>query len=254
MAIYTRPQCSRARLDLLLMLTGALGGGITVGEVESQHSDQLRAFVEELCAAGEVRLGVKLPPGVFDRLAAYRNRSRTSRRRSRSSSGAMAGLRDHGGGGRGGAARSDAAAHGGAKVAGRGFVSACHEYSLYGEPFVARCNSVAFESFTPTKDLIVEISLPRLKSGPIPIRFLFFLSYLRALDGGGHSSQSGKLLGSRSCAVAFTRSSCSPSRGIKVSTMSASAIPGRTAYCIVARQLRMLACSFATRRGSRLRK
>ena len=34
-------------------------------------SDQLRAVVTELCAAGEAALGVKLAPGAFERLAAY---------------------------------------------------------------------------------------------------------------------------------------------------------------------------------------
>ena len=69
--LYTAAMLEKHVWICSFMLTGALNGGITVGEVESQHSDQLRAFVEELCAAGEVRLGVKLPPGVFDRLAAY---------------------------------------------------------------------------------------------------------------------------------------------------------------------------------------
>lgn len=40
-------------------------------QVESKHSDQLRAIVDELCAAGEAELGVKLDDGAFDRLAAY---------------------------------------------------------------------------------------------------------------------------------------------------------------------------------------
>ena len=53
------------------MMVGALNGGVTVGDVESKHADQLRALVNELCAAGEAALGVKLAPGAFDRLAAY---------------------------------------------------------------------------------------------------------------------------------------------------------------------------------------
>jgi len=53
------------------MLVGALNGGVTVGAVESDHAAQLRALVDELCAAGEEALGVKLEPGAFDRLAAY---------------------------------------------------------------------------------------------------------------------------------------------------------------------------------------
>ena len=50
---------------------GALNGGVTVGDVESKHADQLQALVAELCAAGEAELGVTLPPGAYDRLAAY---------------------------------------------------------------------------------------------------------------------------------------------------------------------------------------
>ena len=53
------------------MMTGALNGGITVGEVESQHTEQLRGLVTELCAAGEKALGVTLEAGVFERLTAY---------------------------------------------------------------------------------------------------------------------------------------------------------------------------------------
>jgi len=53
------------------MLTGALNGGVTVGEVGELHTEQLRAIVDELCAAGEAALGVKLPDGAFARLAAY---------------------------------------------------------------------------------------------------------------------------------------------------------------------------------------
>ena len=53
------------------MMTGALNGGITVGEVESQHTEQLRGLVTELCASGEKALGVTLEAGVFERLTAY---------------------------------------------------------------------------------------------------------------------------------------------------------------------------------------
>eukprot|EP00324_Dicrateria_rotunda_P005664 CAMPEP_0206170098 /NCGR_PEP_ID=MMETSP1474-20131121/37776_1 /ASSEMBLY_ACC=CAM_ASM_001110 /TAXON_ID=97495 /ORGANISM="Imantonia sp., Strain RCC918" /LENGTH=289 /DNA_ID=CAMNT_0053576561 /DNA_START=82 /DNA_END=948 /DNA_ORIENTATION=- len=53
------------------MLVGALHGGLTVGQVESEHSAELRALVAELAAAGEVALGVSLEAGVYDRLAAY---------------------------------------------------------------------------------------------------------------------------------------------------------------------------------------
>ena len=53
------------------MMVGALNGGVTVGDVEASHSAQLSALVSELCAAGEATLGVKLPDGAYDRLAAY---------------------------------------------------------------------------------------------------------------------------------------------------------------------------------------
>ena len=39
--------------------------------MESAHASQLRALVDELCAAGEAALGVRLEPGAFERLAAY---------------------------------------------------------------------------------------------------------------------------------------------------------------------------------------
>ena len=45
--------------------------GITVGEVEAEHSEQLRAVIAELCAAGATELGVKLDDGAYERLAAY---------------------------------------------------------------------------------------------------------------------------------------------------------------------------------------
>ena len=71
------------------MMTGALNGGVTVGEVESAHAAQLQGLVEELVAAGEAALGVRLEPGVFERLKAAR--SATSPPPSRSLSGATAG-------------------------------------------------------------------------------------------------------------------------------------------------------------------
>jgi len=53
------------------MLVGALNGGVTVGEVEAEHAEELRAMVGELCAAGESELSVKLAEGAYERLAAY---------------------------------------------------------------------------------------------------------------------------------------------------------------------------------------
>ena len=49
------------------MLCGALHGGITVGEVESEHSAELRSLIDELGAAGEKELGVTLAPGAYER-------------------------------------------------------------------------------------------------------------------------------------------------------------------------------------------
>jgi len=68
---YTRAMLEKHVWICAFMMVGALNGGISVGEVEAQHSDQLRALVEELCAAGEAKLGVQLSDGVFERLAAY---------------------------------------------------------------------------------------------------------------------------------------------------------------------------------------
>lgn len=53
------------------MLTGALHEGITVGEVEAEHKEELRAIIAELSAAGAAKLGVTLDAGVFERLEAY---------------------------------------------------------------------------------------------------------------------------------------------------------------------------------------
>eukprot|EP00427_Karlodinium_veneficum_P006855 CAMPEP_0169176114 /NCGR_PEP_ID=MMETSP1015-20121227/65656_1 /TAXON_ID=342587 /ORGANISM="Karlodinium micrum, Strain CCMP2283" /LENGTH=364 /DNA_ID=CAMNT_0009250517 /DNA_START=157 /DNA_END=1251 /DNA_ORIENTATION=+ len=53
------------------MLVGANNGGITVGEVAANHANQLKPLIDELCAAGEKALGVKLPEGAYDRLVAY---------------------------------------------------------------------------------------------------------------------------------------------------------------------------------------
>jgi len=70
-ADYTAAMLEKHVWICAFMMTGALNGGVTVGDVESNHADQLRALVTELCAAGEEALGVKLPDGVYDRLAAY---------------------------------------------------------------------------------------------------------------------------------------------------------------------------------------
>jgi len=68
---YTKAMLEKHVWICAFMVTGALHGGVTVGEVESAHASQLRALVDELCAAGEAALGVRLEPGAFERLAAY---------------------------------------------------------------------------------------------------------------------------------------------------------------------------------------
>jgi hypothetical protein len=44
---------------------------VTVGEVESAHSQEVSALITELVAAGSAALGVQLEPGVVERLKAY---------------------------------------------------------------------------------------------------------------------------------------------------------------------------------------
>uniref|UniRef100_A0A7S4NAN7 Uncharacterized protein n=1 Tax=Prymnesium polylepis TaxID=72548 RepID=A0A7S4NAN7_9EUKA len=68
---YTKAMLEKHVWICAFMLVGALNGGIKVGEVEAAHSEQLRAVVEELRAAGEAELGVTLDAGAFERLAAY---------------------------------------------------------------------------------------------------------------------------------------------------------------------------------------
>lgn len=70
-AEYTKAMLEKHVWICAFMLVGALNGGVTVGEVESAHSAQLAAVVDELVAAGETALGVKLEPGAYGRLAAY---------------------------------------------------------------------------------------------------------------------------------------------------------------------------------------
>ncbi len=68
---YTKAMLEKHVWICAFMLCGALNGGVTVGEVESEHRDQLAGLVSELCSAGEAELGVKLEPGAIDRLCAY---------------------------------------------------------------------------------------------------------------------------------------------------------------------------------------
>jgi hypothetical protein len=44
---------------------------VTVGEVESQHKQEVSELIEELAAAGADALGVQLEGGVVERLNAY---------------------------------------------------------------------------------------------------------------------------------------------------------------------------------------
>ncbi|KAL1523940.1 hypothetical protein AB1Y20_018856 [Prymnesium parvum] len=68
---YTKAMLEKHVWICAFMLVGALHDGITVGEVEAKHSDELRAVIEELIAAGETELGVRLDDGAYERLAAY---------------------------------------------------------------------------------------------------------------------------------------------------------------------------------------
>lgn len=52
------------------MLVGAKHQ-VTVGEVESAHTQEVSALINELAAAGSAALGVQLEPGVVERLNAY---------------------------------------------------------------------------------------------------------------------------------------------------------------------------------------
>lgn len=52
------------------MLVGAKHK-VTVGEVESAHSQEVSDLINELAAAGSAALGVQLEPGVVERLNAY---------------------------------------------------------------------------------------------------------------------------------------------------------------------------------------
>jgi len=54
------------------MGVGALQGGITVGQVESQHRQQVTEVIDDLCAAvTATQAGVKFGPGAGERLCAY---------------------------------------------------------------------------------------------------------------------------------------------------------------------------------------
>jgi len=68
---YTKAMLEKHVWICAFMMTGALNGGVTVGAVEAEHSAQLKALVNELCAAGEGALGVTLEDGVYERLGSH---------------------------------------------------------------------------------------------------------------------------------------------------------------------------------------
>merc|ERR1711879_219616 len=73
---YTQAMLEKHVWICSFMMVGALNGGCTVGDVASKHENQLRPLVDELVAAGEDALGVKLPTlgsCPYDRLTAYGN-------------------------------------------------------------------------------------------------------------------------------------------------------------------------------------
>ena len=53
------------------MLVGALNGGITVGEVEKIHRQEVTELIGELCSAVTLKTGTKFGPGCSERLCAY---------------------------------------------------------------------------------------------------------------------------------------------------------------------------------------
>lgn len=53
------------------MVVGAAHGGITVGEVESTHKDEVVALIQELAKACQSLLGVQFKDGIEPRLCAY---------------------------------------------------------------------------------------------------------------------------------------------------------------------------------------
>ena len=53
------------------MLVGTEKGGITVGEVEAKHREEVVALIQELKGACTSVLGISFPEGVEDRLCAY---------------------------------------------------------------------------------------------------------------------------------------------------------------------------------------
>ncbi|KAI3436136.1 hypothetical protein D9Q98_002193 [Chlorella vulgaris] len=75
-AVLGKAEFTKSMLEKLIwisafMLVGACHGGCTVGEVESQHTEEVAELIAELAAAGSAALGVTLESGVQERLLAY---------------------------------------------------------------------------------------------------------------------------------------------------------------------------------------
>eukprot|EP00878_Enallax_costatus_P020036 GHUV01021165.1.p1 GENE.GHUV01021165.1~~GHUV01021165.1.p1 ORF type:complete len:189 (+),score=56.09 GHUV01021165.1:1077-1643(+) len=73
--VLDRPAFTQAMLEKLIWISAYMLIGTkykcTVGEVESQHKDEVSQLINELAAAGSAALGVQLEAGVVDRLNAY---------------------------------------------------------------------------------------------------------------------------------------------------------------------------------------
>jgi ketopantoate reductase len=74
--VLDRVQYKKSMLEKLiwisaLMLVGAKHGGVSVGEVESQHTQEVSDLIQELAAGGAGALDVQLDDGLVPRLLAY---------------------------------------------------------------------------------------------------------------------------------------------------------------------------------------
>lgn len=74
--VLDRTDFQKSMLEKLIwicafMLVGARHGGCSVGQVESEYSNEVRALIQELARAGAAALEATLDAGVEDRLCAY---------------------------------------------------------------------------------------------------------------------------------------------------------------------------------------
>jgi ketopantoate reductase len=74
--VLDRVEFKKSMLEKLIwicaiMVVGARHGNISVGEVESQHTQEVSDLITELVAGGSAELDVKLDDGVVPRLLAY---------------------------------------------------------------------------------------------------------------------------------------------------------------------------------------